>query len=95
MLQALLEITKADVVRVSEIAGGSHSSSSSLHYKGTAFDIDRINGSGGPGDSMPPKIAAPVIAICKAGGARQFWLETSTGAIATGTQMGNHVHWGW
>ena len=95
MLQALLEITKANVVRVSEIAGGSHSSSSSLHYQGTAFDIDLINGSGGKGNSMSPQVAAPVIAICRAGGAREFWLETSTGAVATGSQKGNHVHCGW
>jgi hypothetical protein len=94
MLQALLEITRGRVVRVSEIAGGSHTSSS-LHYKGTAFDIDLINGSGGPGNSMDPKKAAPVIAICQAGGARQYWLETSTGGVATGSQMGNHVHCGW
>ena len=59
MLQALLEITKANVVRVSEIAGGSHSSSSSLHYQGTAFDIDLINGSGGKGNSMSPLGSRP------------------------------------
>jgi hypothetical protein len=95
MLQALLEITKANVVRVSEIAGGSHSSPASLHYKGRAFDIDLINGSGGANNSMSPQAAAPAIAICKAEGAGEYWLETSTGGRASGSQMGNHVHCAW
>lgn len=30
--------------RVTEIAGGSHTCPSSYHYKGRAFDVDRVNG---------------------------------------------------
>lgn len=43
MLRALLQIGSEGGLRVSEIAGGSHSSGSK-HYAGTAFDVDQYGG---------------------------------------------------
>ena len=42
-LQGLLDLAATYSFRVSEVAGGSHSSGSA-HYYGLAFDIDQING---------------------------------------------------
>ena len=42
-LQGLLDLAALNSFRVSEVAGGSHSSGSA-HYYGLAFDIDQING---------------------------------------------------
>ncbi len=43
MLRGILALSNSYTFEVSEIAGGSHSSSS-LHYAGVAFDAPRING---------------------------------------------------
>ena len=43
MLRGMLELAKTYSYRVTEIAGGSHSSDS-RHYLGVAFDVDQING---------------------------------------------------
>jgi zinc D-Ala-D-Ala carboxypeptidase len=45
MLSGLNRIIQSYTVDISEFAGGSHSATS-YHYKGTAVDIARINGSG-------------------------------------------------
>jgi zinc D-Ala-D-Ala carboxypeptidase len=94
MLQALLEITQGRRVRVSEIAGASHSANS-LHYQGTAFDIDLISGVSGPGNTISHQLADPLVSICKAQGAREAWLETAAGTPASSSGNGNHVHCGW
>ena len=44
LLYAMIQLSKKYSFRISEIAGASHSSGSK-HYRGAAFDIDRINGS--------------------------------------------------
>lgn len=44
MLQGMLDAAGTYSFRVSEVAGGKHSSANSRHYKGTAFDVDRIDG---------------------------------------------------
>ena len=43
MLQGMLQLANTYHIRVTSIAGGSHSSTS-RHYAGVAFDIDKING---------------------------------------------------
>ncbi len=43
MLDGMLKMAKTYDMRVTSIAGGSHSVSS-LHYSGVAFDVDEING---------------------------------------------------
>ncbi len=45
MLQGMLTLSETYTLRISEIAGGSHSSGS-LHYAGVAFDVSAINGVG-------------------------------------------------
>jgi len=94
MLQAMLQITRAATVRVSEIAGASHTRGS-LHYQGTAFDIDLINGVGGPGNTIGHAQADPLVAICHSQGAQQYWLEMADGTVAGANAKGNHVHCGW
>ncbi|MER7181490.1 hypothetical protein ABT404_18735 [Streptomyces hyaluromycini] len=94
MLQALLDITRGQTVNVSEIAGASHSPNS-LHYQGTAFDIDRISGSGGSGNALAHAQADPAIGTCAAMGAAEAWLERADGSRAGAGQNGNHVHCGW
>lgn len=44
MLQGMLDRARTASFRVSEVAGGSHTTSRSRHYSGTAFDADMING---------------------------------------------------
>lgn len=44
MLNGLLMLARQYRFSVSEIAGGVHSSSTSRHYKGLAFDVTEING---------------------------------------------------
>jgi zinc D-Ala-D-Ala carboxypeptidase len=44
MLQGILNRAGSVSFRVSEIAGGSHTTPRSRHYNGTAFDADIING---------------------------------------------------
>ena len=43
MLRGILELSKKYSLRITSIAGGSHSSRS-RHYSGIAFDVDTING---------------------------------------------------
>src|SRR5262249_1593103 len=43
VLRALIELARHYTFAVSELAGGSHSRGS-LHYQGTAFDVNVING---------------------------------------------------
>ena len=92
MLQGLADISASHRVRVSEIAGGSHSPGS-RHYAGTAFDLDRVDGSGAGGNSMDYRIAKPVIDICKRHGSTLAILEPTGGGSST--SFGNHVHCQW
>ena len=79
MLQGILNRAGAASFRVSEIAGGSHSTTHSRHYNGTAFDVDVINGRqvGRNAD------ANALMQGCRSDGATEVLFE------------GNHVHCGW
>lgn len=79
MLKALLDLGGRWQISVSEIAGGSHNNSESYHYKGLAFDINRINGSRVNGSN-----SGPLVQRCKDLGARYAAYEN-----------GNHVHCDW
>lgn len=92
MLAGLVHIAKTHRVRVSEIAGGSHSVGSK-HYAGVAFDLDLVDGTGGQGNALPWSTAGSVVAMCRQDGASYAILETTSGASST--TYGNHVHCQW
>ena len=79
MLNALLNIGGTWSVRVSEVAGGSHLTSGSYHYKGLAFDLDRISG-----NAVTSASAQPVVSRCQSLGASYALFESN-----------NHVHCQW
>jgi zinc D-Ala-D-Ala carboxypeptidase len=80
MLQGMLDRAGAFSFRVSEIAGGSHTTTRSRHYDGVAFDVDILNGhqvrvQGGDEKAF--------MQGCTNDGAAQVLFE------------GNHIHCGW
>ena len=82
MLDALLKIGNTGAISISEIAGGQHKKSSSLHYTGRAFDINRW------GTRTTDAIVQQCIKL-GAGGATTF----EPGNTKTG--KGAHVHCEW
>ena len=80
ILQVISGLGDLMTLRVSEIAGGSHSSSASYHYLGLAFDIDKVNGQ----SVTTQAIAQPVINYC-----------IQEGASYTAFENGNHAHCQW
>ncbi len=82
MLNALLEISKTYRISVSEIAGGSHSANSS-HYKGTAFDINSVNG---VHMTSGNQYTSAIMNLCRQLGATEVLDETASA---------NHVHCAW
>ena len=79
ILQVISGLGNLMTVRVSEIAGGSHSSGS-YHYLGLAFDIDKVNGQ----PVSTPAIAQRVLDYCK-----------QQGASYTAFDNGNDAHCQW
>jgi hypothetical protein len=84
MLQGLLNIANspsisATSIQVSELAGGQHSTRNSYHYRGLAFDINRINGA-----RLNSTTAGPLVGSCRGSGASLAQFENN-----------NHVHCQW
>jgi zinc D-Ala-D-Ala carboxypeptidase len=79
MLQGILNRAQSASFRVSEIAGGSHTTTHSRHYNGTAFDVDQINGR----QVRPGADATAFMQGCRNDGATEVLFE------------GTHVHCGW
>lgn len=82
MLKTLADIGDKYKIKVSEIAGGSHSVNSN-HYKGNAFDINFINDTHLTSINIPG--AKEIMAMCRAAGATDPMDETSSA---------NHIHCG-
>jgi hypothetical protein len=83
-LRAMVALGRTYSYRVSEVAGGSHSSGS-LHYAGRAFDVDQING-------QPVSRSRPVYrAFLEA--ARKLGADERLGPGDAGHDT--HVHAGW
>ena len=80
ILQVISGLGDLMTVRVSEIAGGSHDTTTSYHYQGLAFDIDMVNGK--PVNTAA--IAKPVLDYCK-----------QQGASYTAFDNGNDAHCQW
>jgi hypothetical protein len=80
MLQGMLNRAAAVSFSVSEIAGGSHSSRTSRHYGGVAFDANVINGH----------------QVRSRGGDENAFMSGCTADRATEVLFeGNHVHCAW
>jgi zinc D-Ala-D-Ala carboxypeptidase len=84
MLNGMYNISRAYRTRVTEFAGGSHSSGSH-HYYGRAFDIDMINGSG---VSSSNPYYANLMQSCRNLGAAEVLGPGNTG-------HSTHIHCAW
>lgn len=84
MLRGMISVANTYSVRVTSIAGGSHSVNS-RHYSGIAFDIDRINGQGV--SSSNPNYRN-LESICRSAGATEVLGPGDAG-------HSSHIHCAW
>ncbi|MFD0485950.1 carboxypeptidase [Saccharopolyspora spinosporotrichia] len=84
MLRGMVSIGKDYRYRVTTVAGGDHSPTS-YHYKGTAFDVDQIDGQAVNGSN--PKVAK-IKSACKSAGAVEILGPATPDTTPTSTAPG-------